>query len=109
VNWRIFLGISFSLISSVASADEIKLGRASMDNTFVWRSEEDYSEAIKLIAAGVHQKHPELVTRLMACMVKPGTKGVVLKTHLGSAQVLVTDGPHSGCRGVIAIEDAKGL
>lgn len=89
----------------VAGAQEQTLGRPDLEEVFVWRDSAANSEGLRLIQAGVHQRNPELVLRLMSCIVKKGTKAVVLDGGFASSTILVTSGAHVGCRGVVHNED----
>lgn len=91
--------------SSAASAAEISLGRNGSANVFVWKDSAAYKEAVQLITAGVHNTKPELVFRLMSCIVNKGTKAVVTDGGMFSSTVLITDGPKVGCRGLVTVED----
>jgi len=90
---------------SYAEAAEVTLGRAGSENVFVWKDGTAHKEAVQLIEAGVQNKNPEMVFRLMSCMVKPGTKAIVTDGGMLSSTILITDGPKSGCRGLVTVED----
>lgn len=90
-----------------AWAQEQTLGRSGMNTVFVWKDSAANSEALRLIRAGVHERSPELVTRLLACAVRPGAKAIVLDGGFASSTILVTSGDFKGCRGVVHNEDLQ--
>lgn len=90
-----------------AQEGQVSLGRPDSSTVYVWKDSDAYSEAIKLIGAGVHKTTPELVTRLMACVADRGDHAVVLNRKWGAATILIVDGNNSGCRGAVAIEDVR--
>lgn len=73
-------------------------------NVFVWRDSEKHGEGLDLIRAGVHRSNPDLVLRLVACVVPSGTKAITTSGGFVTRDVLVTSGSHAGCRGNVAVE-----
>lgn len=100
--------VSLTTISLTAfAAQEKVLGRPDMDVVFVWKDSASNSEALKLISAGVHNRNPELIMRLLSCVAKPGDKAVVTDGGFASSTIVVTSGKSAGCRGVVHNEDLK--
>lgn len=95
------------LASSPALALELTLGRPGNAEVFVWKDAAAYSEAIRLVKAGVHKSSPDLLEALLACAPKTGAKAIATETTIGSRTIRVIDGPEIGCTGVVAIEDAR--
>lgn len=101
------VAVCAALMPMGASAAEKTLGRDGASNVFVWRDEDAFSEAVRLMDAGVHQRNPSLLMPLLSCIVPVGTKAVVTDGGFFSSTILVTDGRHSGCRGLITNEDLR--
>lgn len=93
--------------ASPALADQVTLGRTGMDSVYVWLDSEAHSEALKLIAAGVHETKPQMILALLSCIATPGDHAVVLDQSWGSARIVIVDGAKSGCRGNVAVEDIR--
>jgi hypothetical protein len=70
----------------------------------VWRSSESMSEGIRLIQAGVHRSNASLLMPLVACLAPNRSRVVRVEPGFFSSTVLVTEGPQSGCRGVVVNE-----
>lgn len=100
-----FIAIAIVFFPTLAAAQEVELGRPSMENTYIWKTHEDFKTATKLIEAKVHTTHPELIMPLLACIAKPGDKAVVLEGGAFSSTVMVTSGKNAGCRGFLTNED----
>lgn len=103
----IALAIAAAMAGPALASGQITLGRAGMDNVFVWRDDAAFSEAIKLIQAKVQDTNPALVLRLLSCIAKPGDHAVVTDGGFASSTILVIDGANAGCRGDIANEDIR--
>lgn len=95
------------LFAGAAEAREVSLGREGTSNVFVWRDNDAFSEAVNLISSGVMKTNPQLIMRLMTCIVDAGTKAVVTDGGFFSSTILVTSGMEAGCRGMIPNEDIR--
>jgi hypothetical protein len=71
----------------------------------IWRDMAAYREGLRLINAGVHTTNPALVMRLLSCMAPDRSQIVITDAGLFSSTVVVTSGPRSGCRGIVANEE----
>lgn len=77
-------------------------------NIFIWRDRTAHEEAMRLINAGVHRTQPQLVMPLIACIVPSDTTVVTLPGGGWTTnQIMVVDGPQSGCRGIVPMEDVQ--
>lgn len=86
--------------------DPAVLGRSGMEQVYVWRDYDAWSEGLALVRAGVHKTDPQMVLRLMACIVKNGDHAVIIgRAGLASKTILVIDGAQKGCRGFVTDED----
>ncbi|MDO3434328.1 hypothetical protein QWJ46_16735 [Rhizobium sp. CBN3] len=102
------LAILFLLLfTSVAEARQVSLGRSGSSNVFIWRDNDAFSEAVNLISSGVMKTNPQLIIRLMSCMVDAGTNAVVTDGGFFSSTVLITSGSNAGCRGMVPNEDIR--
>ena len=88
-------------ISSPAAAQGVTLTAPDGANILVWQDSKSLHEGLKLIGAGVHREHPELVARLLSCRASGGSKAVVTDGGFFSSDILVTSGRSAGCRGTI--------
>lgn len=73
---------------------------------FVWKDSEAMHEGFKLLAQGVHKTNPMLVMQELSCVAPVGSKIALIDSHFfsGTADIIVTEGDISGCKGVIRIE-----
>jgi len=92
-------------IDAMAAAQTI-LGRGGQTNVFIWKDKDSFTEGLALVRAGVHETKPEMVFRLVACIVPVGTKAIILDGGYPTNKVVVIDGPKAGCRGDAAAEDS---
>ena len=67
-------------------------------HALVWRDEAAWKESLRLYSAGVP---PAQLQRLLACSVDSGTKIGILSGGFLSSTIVVTRGPHTGCKGWI--------
>lgn len=74
-------------------------------DVFVFKGSPEMNEAARLINAGVHRTQPQMVTRLLACIVPNGDSIVVTDGGFATSTVLVVSGRNTGCRGVVQNED----
>ncbi|MER8556104.1 hypothetical protein NKH37_28790 [Mesorhizobium sp. M1217] len=86
--------------------DPAVLGRAGMEQVYVWRDYDSWSEGLALVRAGVHETDPHMVLRLMACIAKTGDHAVIVgRAGVAAKTILVIDGEQKGCRGFVTDED----
>lgn len=100
-------GLIVATSTAPSVAQERTLGRPGVEEVLIWKDSAANSEALRLIRAGVHNRDPGLVTRLLSCVAKHGDKAVVLDGGFASSTVIVTSGSSSGCRGVVHNEDIQ--
>lgn len=106
---KIVLSLLLSLASGTAAyADNYKvIGLNGSDLVFVWQSKQAHDEGLSLINSGVHKTNPEMVMRLLACLVPSGTTAIVTDMGFATHDILITEGDDAGCRGNIAMESLK--
>ena len=68
---------------------------------FVWRSHQAYADAVKLVAAGVYESNPQLLTPLLSCVIEHGKRSVVLDKDDTTLEIMVIEGEAAGCRGIV--------
>ncbi|MDO9499018.1 hypothetical protein [Falsiroseomonas sp.] len=73
-------------------------------NLLIWRDSNAQSEGLRLINAGVNRTQPQMIVRLLSCVVASGSQIVVTDGGFFSSTVLVVSGRETGCRGVVANE-----
>jgi hypothetical protein len=73
-----------------------------LKTVWVWKDNLAHDEGLRLLQAG--QMSRELIRPLLACAPKAGTTAVIVDRGVLSHTVLVTDGPHTGCRGFVPAE-----
>lgn len=82
------------------------LGRPGMDEVYVWRDYDSWSEGLALIRAGVHKTAPKQVLDLMACVASKGDHAVITgRPAFAAKTILIIDGSRKGCRGFVPDED----
>lgn len=79
-------------------------GLGGMDVVIVWRSSSAQSDGLDLIAAGVHRSNPALLMPLVSCIVRTGTRAMTTDAGFVTHDIMVIEGPDSGCRGNIPVE-----
>jgi hypothetical protein len=79
-------------------AEEPERNRVRLEN------KKAHEEAISLISAGVHKSNPMLIFPLVSCMVDNGTAAVTTDSGIVTHDIMVIEGPKSGCRGNIPVE-----
>lgn len=80
------------------------IGINGSDVVFVWKDKQSQTEAMSLIDAGVHKSNPALLMQLLACVVDSGTAAIITDAGFATHDIMVTEGPDSGCRGNIPME-----
>ncbi len=99
-------GVFVALLAQSANAQERVLqGMGGGTSIAVWKNQQALREGTDLLSAGIHKRNPELVTRLIACIVPAGTKAIVTDDpSLGIREILVTSGEFLGCRVSVNVE-----
>ncbi len=90
--------VAAALPTSALAVDGVLSGAAEI---FVWRDKRAMEDGMDLIRAGAHTSNPGSVARLLACIVKAGTRATYKAGGLEYREVLVLDGTSAGCRGVV--------
>lgn len=73
----------------------------------VWRDREALKEGFKLIEEGIHRTQPQLVGRLIACVVPSETRVTVTTRGMLTNVVLVVEGAQAGCRGAVDADQVQ--
>ena len=94
----------FMTLTAPAHSQERTLRMPNGGSVFVWRSKDAMREGLSLIGAGVHETNPQLVIRLISCIVPSGTRAIITDGGFATQDVLVTSGPDAGCRGNLQTE-----
>ena len=82
-------------------------GLGESEVVFVWRDKASQEEGISLIGAGVHQSNPAMVLGLLSCAPQSGTRAVTTSAGFVTHDILVIEGPDTGCRGNVPMESFK--
>lgn len=74
-------------------------------SAIVWKSREDMDRGGKLIAAGVHQSNPELLSPLVSCFAQSGDLIATISPGMTRSEIVVTAGQRKGCTGWVVVEN----
>lgn len=77
------------------------------DVVLVWKDSKAHDKGIDLIMNGVQKTHPEMIERLLACIVPNNTPVIVESPGIFSTDITVIDGEDAGCEGNISSNDLK--
>lgn len=94
-----------AMTGGAAATDGYLAGMNGGAHVFVWKDVAARDEGFRLIQAGVHRSNPAMIMRLIACETRTGTRVVITSAGWATHDVIVIDGPASGCRGNIAAEE----
>ena len=85
-----------------AQQDPYRMGLLSMrsgEPVWVFRDKDAMGQATELLNSGVAMKRPDSLWPLIACTVQDRTPVVIADKGFWTDDIMVTDGPETGCRG----------